>query len=429
MTRIEGHAKVVIELDEKGNVKDSYFKVPELRGFEKFLQGRPIEEAPRITSMVCGSNAVSHHLASAKACDMALRVEPTETGILTRELMQVGEFIQSHALHFLLATPDLFGQGKGRGIFEIIEERKELARMTMEVAKLGRKITGKSGGRAVHPVSAMPGGVAKRLTKEEVDELKRDIKGNEENISNLIMIAKDQLLKKKQYIQDLDSQRTYYMGLVDDGKLSFYEGKIKIIDADGDLAQKFEASDYQKHISEHVEPWSYLKFAYYKEAGWPSGIYRVGALARTNIIADIATPLAKDEFEEYKKNTRRPAHDTMLYDWARLIELRYAIERASEILDKNLTGSEIRKPIGFKAGEGIGAVESPEGIIIHHYVANEDGIITKAKLIVATAQNNAAINRSVREVAKRRIRKGRADEAAMNDIETIIRAYGPCFSH
>jgi len=430
VTRIEGRAKITIWLDDRGDVKDAHFSVFDLRMFEKFLEGRPVEEAPQIVTRICGICPVSHHLASAKACDMLFDVEPTETGTLIRELMHMGQYIHSHSLHFFfLAGPDFFAKGREQGLLALIREKPEVAKKAIQVRKVGQKIVEKTGGRAIHPVTALPGGVTKKLSKKEVDEMAADLSSVEKDLRDLVNACKEGLLDKKKLMLNLDSQRSYYGSLLNNGDFNLYDGIMRIITSDGKIAEELSPNNYLTQIGERVEPWTYLKFPFYKKAGWPDGAYRVGPLARLNVAERIPTPEADREFTEFKSEFGKPAHNTLLYNWARLIELYYAVERAKEIVEHEKTAAnDVRRPFKIKKGEGVGIIEAPRGTLIHHYAANDEGIIERANLIVATTQNNTHINRSVRDVAKRRIQSGRIDERVLNDIEVVVRAYDPCLS-
>jgi len=430
VTRIEGRAKITIWLNDRGDVKDAHFSVFDLRMFEKFLEGRPAEEAPQIVTRICGICPVSHHLASAKACDMLFDVGPTETGTLIRELMHMGQYIHSHSLHFFfLAGPDLFAKAREQGLLALIREKPDLATKAVQLRKVGQKIVEKTGGRAIHPVTALPGGVTRKLSKKEVDEMAADLSSVEKDLRELVNACKEGLLDKKKLMLNLDSQRSYYSALLNNGYFNLYDGMIRIITPDGKTAEELRPNEYLTQIGERVEPWTYLKFPFYKKAGWPGGAYRVGPLARLNVAERISTPEADREFNEFKNEFGKPAHNTLLYNWARLIELYYAVERAKEIVEhEKIAANDVRRPFKIKKGEGVGVIEAPRGTLIHHYAANDEGIIERANLIVATTQNNTHINRSVRDVARRRIESGRVDERVLNDIEVVVRAYDPCLS-
>jgi len=430
VTRIEGRAKITIWLDGRGDVKDAHFTVFDLRIFEKFLEGRPVEEVPQIVTRICGICPVSHHLASAKACDMLFDVEPAETGTLIRELMHMGQYIHSHSLHFFfLAGPDFFAKGREQGLLALMRERPDLAKKAIQVRKVGQKIVEKTGGRAIHPVTALPGGVTKRLSRREVEEMAADLSSVEKDLRELVNICKEALLDRKKLTLNLDSQRSYYSSLSNDGDFNLYNGMIRIITPEGKIAEELNPNNYLTQVGEHVEPWTYMKFPFYRKAGWPEGAYRVGPLARLNVAERIPTPEADREFNEFKNEFGKPAHNTLLYNWARLIELYYAVERAKEIVEnEKIDANDVRRAFKIKGGQGIGVIEAPRGMLIHHYTANDEGIIERANLIVATTQNNTHINRSVRDVAKRRIESGRIDERVLNEIEVVVRAYDPCLS-
>lgn len=434
VTRIEGHAKVNIYLDEEGNVKDSRLHIVELRGFEKFCVGRPVEEMPRLTSRICGICPVSHHLASAKACDVVFGVEIPEPAAKLRELMHMGQFINSHALHFFfLAAPDfVFGPDADpsiRNVVGIIRNKPEIAKKAIRARAIGQTIIKIPGGKAVHPVSAVPGGMSCPLSKEKRDELLKGAKEALEIAEFTIGFAKPIFESYMEEVKSLGVLESYYMGTVKNGGFELYDGPIRIMDASGKIITEYESMKYLDYVAEHVEPWTYLKFPYLKRVGWPSGIYRVAPLARINVAERMPTPKAQEELEGFRSAFGRPSHLTLLNHWARLIELTYATERAIELLeDDDILSENVRAEVVGKPTEGVGSVEAPRGTLFHHYKTDEDGFLVDVNILVATAQNYPAMNFGILESAKKLINHGKISEGILNRIEMIIRAYDPCLS-
>ncbi len=445
VTRIEGHAKITVQLDDSGAVSDAHFHVMEIRGFEKFLEGAAIEEAPRITPRICGICQTAHHLSSVKATDAIFGLQPPETAQKLRELMLLGQYIHSHSLHFyFLGAPDLVigpeADPAERNVVGIIKKDPDLAKMAIKTRAIGQEITSVVGGKPIHPVTAVPGGQTKALTQEERDKLLSDAKEAIGLIESGIEVAKPLFAEYSEAIETLGPVETYFGGLTNNGDLQFYDGPMKIIDKDGNAVHEFEASDYLDYIQEKVQPWSYLKFPFLKHVGFPDGNYRVGPLARLNIVDNVPTEKAGALFGEYRDNYGI-AQNTLLYHYARLIELMYAAERAAELLeDDAITGTDIRKPISEplmtkeeakesdKRKRGVGIVEAPRGSLIHDYETDGAGFITRANLIVATGQNNLSMDIGVRETAKAMIKGDEVSEGLKNKLEMIVRAYDPCLS-
>lgn len=445
VTRIEGHAKITVQMDDDGNVSDAHFHVMEIRGFEKFLEGAAVEEAPRITPRICGICQTAHHLSSAKATDAVFGLEPPETAKKLRELMLMGQYIHSHSLHFyFLGAPDLVmgpdSDPAERNVVGIIKKDPELAKMAIKTRAIGQKITAAVGGKPIHPVTAVPGGQSKPLSADERDRLLEDAKNAVELIENGLNVAKPLFEEYSDAVESLGPVETYFGGLTDSGKLSFYDGSMKIVDSKGSAVHEFEAADYLDYIEEKVQPWSYLKFPYLKQVGFPEGNYRVGPLARLNIIDSIPTEKASALYDEFN-DKYGVAQNTLLYHYARLIELMYAAERAVELLeDDEITGTDIinrmdeplmsRKDAETSAVtmRGVGIIEAPRGSLIHDYQTDGAGIIQKANLIVATGQNNLSMDIGVRETAKALIHGDEISEGLKNRLEMIVRAYDPCLS-
>jgi F420-non-reducing hydrogenase large subunit len=446
ITRLEGHGKIAIFLNNQGDVENAYMQIPELRGFERFSQGRRAEDMPQITSRICGVCPVAHHFAATKALDAAFNVEPTSAAKKLRELMYAGYYIYDHTLHFyFLGGPDFVvgpdAPAAKRNILGVIEAAGvEIGKEVIKHRAYGQKITAILGGKATHPVCGLPGGVSKGLDKEEVKEIITMAKSCLEFAKFSLKLFDDIVLKNKKYVDLILSDpyqlKAYNMGLVDkNNKVNFYEGKIRVTDQNGDEHSKFHVDDYHKKIAEHVEEWSYIKFPYLKSIGWKgykdgkhSGIYRVGPLARLNAADGMATPLADKEYKRmYETLGGKPVNSTLAYHWARLIELLYANERTLELAkDPEITSKNIRNPVG-KPGEGMGVVEACRGTLIHHYKLDKQGLIEKANLIVATVNNAGAINMSIRNAAKGLIKKGEVNDGLLNMVEMAFRAYDPCF--
>jgi len=435
ITRIEGHAKVTIHLDDEGKVERAYFHVTQFRGFEKFCEGRMYFEMPQITPRICGICPVSHHLASAKACDDLIGAEPPRPAKLLRELMHMGQIIQSHSMHFFhLASPDLLlgfdADPAVRNIVGIIETNPELALKAVKLRKFGQEIISHVSGRRIHSNLAVPGGVNKALTVEERDALLGQIDEMISYIQEGIGIAKGWLEENRETVERFANFPSGYMGLVKDGALELYDGTVRLKGKDGSILEEFDGANYLHYIGEHVEPWSYLKFPFYRKMGYPDGSYRVGPLGRLNVADKISTPLANEEFKQFKAlGDGRPVEPSLYYHYARLIEDLYAAERAKELLeDPDILSTDLRTEPGEFKGEGIGVIEAPRGTLFHHYWTDEEGKITRVNLIVATGNNNWAMCKSVEEVAKLYVDGKRLTEGMLNRVEAAIRAYDPCLS-
>ena len=442
VTRIEGHAKITINLDDSGNVADTFVNVVELRGFEKFCIGRPVEEMPRIVTSICGVCPWSHHLASAKANDAIFGVTPPAAGRKLRELCNAVAYTEEHILHFfILAGPD-FVMGPDsdysvRNVIGIAQANPEIAKKVIRNRHLGAQMLNIISGKSIHPVTAVPGGFSKPLTEDEREKLVPMANEVLEFAKFAIAFAKESIFPKYlDLIKSVGIIETGFLGTVtDDGTLELYDGKARLMKPDGSY-EEFQYDQYTEHIGEHIEPWTYLKFPYAKNWGDfsmdldnPSGIYRTNTLARINVCDKMATPLAQAELEEFRESFGRPAQQTLLYNYARLIELVYNAEHVVELLnDPEITGKEIRVPVTPRAARGVGCVEAPRGTLIHDYETDENGLITNVNLIVGTTHNNAPINMSVKQAAKALIKDGNYDQGILNKVEMAIRAYDPCLS-
>jgi F420-non-reducing hydrogenase large subunit len=447
ITRLEGHGKIEIFLDNGGNVDRAFFQVPELRGFEKFSVGRLAEEMPRITPKICGVCPTAHHMASTKALDDLFDIEPTSTAKKIRELMYNAFMFEDHTLHFFfLGGPDFIvgpqAPAAERNILGVISKvGLDAGKKVISIRKKCRNIITLLGGRVIHPVCGLPGGVSRGIEEEERKDIVKTAEEAVEFAQFALQAFSDIVLKNKDYVDvitgDIYKHSTYYMGLVDDNnKVNFYDGDIRVVDPEGKEFAKFKAQDYLKHIEEHVEPWSYIKFPYLKDVGWngfvdgkESGVYRVAPLARLNVADGMATPLAQAEYEMFYDTLGKPAHNTLAFHWARLIEALYAAERMAELAkDSEITDPNIRNIPSKTPKEGIGVVEAPRGTLYHHYKTDQEGRITEANLIVATVNNSAAICMSIEGAAKGLIKNGKVSEGLLNMVEMGFRAYDPCLA-
>lgn len=446
VSRIEGHAKVTITLDDSGNVSDTMVNVIELRGFEKFCIGRPVEEMPRITTSICGVCPWSHHLASAKACDAVFGVEIPPAAKKLRTLGNSIAYLEEHILHFFfLAGPDfIMGPGADysvRNVFGIAQALPEIGRKVVHSRHLAARMLEILAVKPIHPVAAVPGGFSRPLAPEGVKALEPMAQELLQFAQFSLAFAKKEIFPKYlDEVQNLGVIRTGFLGTVKKnggaGKaLELYDGDLRMMDADGKF-DDFAYGEYTDYIAEHVEPWSYMKFPYMKKAGAismdlekPVGIYRTNTLARINVCDYIDTPLAQAELEEFRKTFGRPAQNTLLYHWARLIELVYNAENVVRLLgDPEITSRDIRKKVEPRAARGIGCVEAPRGTLIHDYETDANGMLTDVNLIVGTTHNNAPINMSVKKAAQDLIKNGQYTEEVLNRVEMAIRAYDPCLS-
>jgi F420-non-reducing hydrogenase large subunit len=448
ITRLEGHGKIDIFLNDAGDVANAYLIIPELRGFEKFAEGRPVEELPRITPRICGVCPEAHHMASAKACDAVYHVEVPPTGKKLRELLYSAFYVADHAVHFfILGAPD-FVMGPDapvaeRNILGVIHKvGVEIGSKVIHGRGKAMDIVGMLGGKTIHPVSAIPGGVSKAINEEErakIESIGHDLV---EFGQFSLQLFHDVVLQNKAYVDlilsDAYTNPMYYMGMVDENnKVNFYDGKVRVVDPDGKEFVKYAPNEYLDVVAEHVEPWTYLKFPYLKKVGWKgfqtgkdSGVYQATPLSRLNAADGMATPLAQEHYAQfYEVLGGKPVHHTLATHWARLIELLYAAERIVELAtDPEITDPHVRNVPTETPTEGVGIVEAPRGTLTHHYTTDERGIVTKANLIVGTTNNYAPISISIKTAAKALIHNGKvADRGALNMVEMAFRSYDPCF--
>jgi NAD-reducing hydrogenase large subunit len=437
VTRIEGHARVTIHLNDAGAVEQTYLHVDEFRGVEKFCEGRPYFEMTHLTQRICGICPVSHHLASAKAADGVAGVKPPRPALLLRELLHMGQMVQSHSLHFFhLAAPDLiFGfdaDPATRNVIGIIQANPQLALKAVALRRYGQQIIQRLGGKRVHPNLCVPGGVNAPLGVADRDAIAAEREVMLGYALEAIAIAKSLLGADPELTRTFASFPTAYMGLVDDaGGLQLYDGQIRMRDAQGKLAAQFDAAEYRQHVAEHVERWSFLKFPYNKELGWPQGVYRVGPLARLNVADRMGTPLAEQEFQLFRQlGGGGPVEGSLYYHYARLIELLHCLEKIGLLLDDpDILSNDIRSyPPAQLAGHGVGVIEAPRGTLFHEYWADADGLLTRVNLIVATGNNNWAMNEAAGMVARRFVDGTKLTEGMLNRVEAAIRCYDPCLS-
>jgi F420-non-reducing hydrogenase large subunit len=447
ITRLEGHGKIEIFLNEQGNVTNTYFQIPELRGFERFCVGRPVEEMPLLTNRICGVCPEAHHMAAAKATDAVYHVEVPRTGKMLRELLYSAFYCTDHTTHFYaLGGPD-FIMGPDapvaeRNILGVIHKvGLEIGGKVIQMRKYGHTVVEMIGGRKVHPCTSIPGGLTKGITEEQRKEIEMMGRWAIEFAQFTLKAFSDIVLSNKTYLDlivgDIYTHKTYYMGLVDgNNKVNFYDGMVRVVGPDGKEYVKYAPKDYAANIAEHVEPWTYLKFPYLKNVGWKgfvdgsdSGVYMATPLSRLNAADGMATPLAQAEYERfYSTLGGKPVHQRLAIHWARLIELLYAAERWVELVtDPEITSPNYHAIPTATPTEGVGIVEAPRGTLTHHYWTDERGVVTKVNLIVGTTNNYAPITMSIKKAADSLIKNGNVNEGLLNMVEMAFRAYDPCF--
>ncbi len=449
ITRLEGHGKIEIFLDEDGNVANTHFQIPELRGFEQFVIGRQVEEMPLLTNRICGVCPEAHHMAAAKAIDAVYHVDPPPAAKKLRELLYSAFYVTDHTTHFYaLGGPD-FIMGPDapvaeRNILGVIHKvGLDTAGKVLEARKRNHRIIEIIGGRKIHPCTSIPGGLTKGITAEDRKEILETAKWSIEFAQFTLKIFDQIVLGNKAYVDlitgDAYDHKTYYMGLIDEkGKINFYDGKVSIVSPTGERIAHYAPSEYREYIAERVEPWTYLKFPYLKKIGWKglvdgkdSGVYCATPLSRLNAADGMATPLAQAEYERFFKTLGgKPVHKRLATHWARLVELLYAAERLQELAsDDEITSDQFHKIPTEKPTEGVGTVEAPRGTLTHHYWTDERGVVTKANLVVGTTNNYAPISMSIKKAAQNAIKKGQViTEGMLNMVEMAFRLYDPCFS-
>lgn len=456
ITRLEGHGKIEIFLNEDGEVANTYLQIPELRGFEQFCVGRPAEEMPRITNRICGVCPEAHHMAATKALDALYHVEPPSVVKKIRELFYSAFYVTDHTTHFYaLGGPDFVvgpdAPAAERNILGVVHKvGVEIGKAVIDTRIRNHHVIKTMGGRGVHPVAGLPGGWSKAVTAEERQEFEAIARKNVDFALFSLKLFDDIVLANQAYVDlilsDTFTHQTYYMGTVDtNNHINFYDGLIRVVDPQGKEFIKYPARDYSKHVAERVEPWSYLKFPYLKEVGWKgfvdgtdSGVYCATPLSRLNASDGMATPKAQEAFERFyetlgskRVNGRyAPVHQRLATHWARLVELLFAAERMLELItDPEITNPNVRLVVTSIPDEGVGSVEAPRGTLTHHYCTDEKGILTKVNLIVGTTNNNAPMTMSVRKAAQDLIKKGTViSDGLLNRIEMAFRNYDPCMS-
>ncbi|MBM3495131.1 MAG: Ni/Fe hydrogenase subunit alpha [Armatimonadetes bacterium] len=446
ITRLEGHGKIDIFLDDTGNVERAYLQIPELRGFEVFVQGRPAEEMPQITSRICGVCPTAHHMAATKALDDLYRVAPTPTARNIRELVYNAPMLEDHALHvYVLGGPDfIVGPSAPKAERNIVgvlgKVGLEVGTRVIETRRKVREIITYLGGKVIHPALGLPGGVSKAIAPDMLPTIQETCRVGLDFARFTLEVFKDIVLKNEEYVRLITSDeythRTHYMGLVDEAnRVNFYDGMIRVVSPEGREVEKFPVQAYASHIAEHVEPWSYIKFCYLKNIGWKgfvdgedSGVYAVAPLARLNASAGMSTPEAQAAYEEfYATLGGKPVHHTLANHWARVIEMIQAAELLVTLSNDPVTaGQDIRNIPTTTPSVGYGVVEAPRGTLFHHYETDEAGLIREANLIVATQNNAARIAMSVDKAARGLIHDGKVTDGLLNMVEMAFRAYDPC---
>ncbi|HZD79456.1 MAG TPA: Ni/Fe hydrogenase subunit alpha [Actinomycetota bacterium] len=447
ITRLEGHGRIHIFLNDDGAVDRAYLQIPELRGFEAFAQGRRAEDMPQITSRICGVCPMAHHMAGTKTLDDLYHVQPPPAAVKVREMVYDAFMIEDHALHFFyLGGPDFVvgptAPKAERNILGVIGTvGLEIGKQVIAARKEIRGLMTEAAGKAIHPVFGLPGGISKPISGDLRDRFVTGAAHAVELGKLALQLFRDVVLSNAAYVDlvtsDAYTHRTYYMGLVDgQNRVNFYDGHLRVVDPEGKEFLSFDAKDYLEHVAEHVEPWSYIKFSYLKDVGWKgfadgpgSGVFAVAPLARLNAAEGMSTPMAQEAYEElFSTLGGRPVHHTLATHWARIVELINAAERMGELAaDPEITDPEVRTIPTETPDEGIGVVEAPRGTLIHHYRTDERGLITQANLIVATQSNAARIALSVDKAAKALIHGPEVDEGLLNEVEMAFRAYDPCF--
>ena len=436
VTRLEGHGKITIQLDGQGEVEDAHFHVTQVRGFEKFAEGRPFYEMPSLMARICGICPVSHLIASAKACESIMSVRIPHTAAQLRRMLNLAQMVQSHALSFFyLASPDLLlgmeSDPKARHIFGVVAAKPQLGRAGIALRRFGQHIIELLGNKRIHPGWVIPGGVTEPLAPAKRDQVLAMVPEAYANIGLALAAYKQIADTFRPEIEVFANFPTNYLGLInEDESIEFSDGALRLIGPGGHIIEDgITAARFSEVIGEAVEPYSYTKFAYYKPLGYPNGSYRVGPLARLNIAQSMGTPLADKELAEFKQLALGPVLGSFHYHHARLIEILHGIEvierlfSESSILDKH-----VRATAGVNRQEGAGIAEAPRGTLMHHYKVDDKGLMTWANLVIATGQNNNAMNKGVLQAAKHYIKDGKFTEGILNRVEAVIRTFDPCLS-
>jgi NAD-reducing hydrogenase large subunit len=436
VTRLEGHGKITIQLNGLGEVEDAHFHVTQVRGFEKFSEGRPYYEMPSLMARICGICPVSHLIASAKACEAIMSVRIPHTAAQLRRMLNLAQMVQSHALSFFyLSSPDLLlgmeSDPAARNVFGVVAAKPELGRAGIGLRRFGQHIIELLGDKRIHPGWVVPGGVTEPLAPAKRDEILAMIPEAYAGIALALTAYKQIAASFKSEIDVFANFPSNYMGLInEDESVEFTDGTLRLIDPNGNIIEDgITATRFTEVVGEAVEPYSYTKFAYYKPLGYPEGSYRVGPLARLNIAKTMGTPKADVELAEFKQLSAGPVHSSFHYHHARLIDILYGIEKIEQILtDPLILDKHVRAIAGVNRLEGAGQAEAPRGTLNHHYKVDENGLITWANLVIATGQNNNAMNKGVLQAAKHYIKDGKFSEGILNRVEAVIRTFDPCLS-
>ena len=436
VTRLEGHGKITIQLDDQGQVQDAHFHVTQVRGFEKFAEGRPFYEMPSLMARICGICPVSHLIASAKACEAIMSVRIPHTAAQLRRILNLAQMVQSHALSFFyLASPDLLlgmeSDPAARNVFGVVAAKPELGRAGVALRRFGQHIIELLANKRIHPGWVVPGGVTEPLAAAKRDEILAMLPEAYANIGLALAAYKQIASTFKPEIEVFANFPSLYMSLInEDESIEFTDGALRMIDAQGNILDDgITAGKFSESIGEAVENYSYTKFAYYKPLGYPQGSYRVGPLARLNIVKSMGTPKAEDELAEFKQLAQGPVESSFYYHHARLVEILYGIEKIEQILsDPLILDKHVRAIAGVNRLEGAGQAEAPRGTLMHNYKVDENGLITWANLVIATGQNNNAMNNGVLQAARHYVKDGKFTEGVLNRVEAVIRAFDPCLS-
>jgi NAD-reducing hydrogenase large subunit len=436
VTRIEGHAKITLQTDDRGEVSNAYFHVTQFRGFEKFCEGRPFYEMPYLMERICGICPVSHLLASAKACDALLAVRVPPAAAKLRRVLNLAQILQSHALSFFyLSSPDLLlgmdADPKDRNLFGVMRFNPDLGRGGIRLRQFGQQVIETLAGKRIHPGWVVPGGVNEPLSVQKRDFLLAGIQEAIQITLKTLQWFKKTMESFREEIRSFANFPTLFMGLVTpDGRPGYYDGAIRFTDSFGKIvADNLSPANYPDFLGEAVEPFTFTKFPYYLPLGYPEGIYRVGPLARLNLVDNCGTPLAQQEWVEFRPLERHSVLSSFHYHYARLIEILFCLEHIEEFLnDPEILSTHVRSTASLNNLEGVGVAEAPRGTLIHHYRVDEQGLITWANLIIATNHNNLAMNRGILQVARHFVRAEKLTEGMLNRVEAVIRAFDPCLS-
>jgi NAD-reducing hydrogenase large subunit len=436
VTRIEGHSKITILLGDDGEVTDARFHVTQFRGFEKLCQGRPVHEMPSLMARICGICPVSHLVASAKAVDAIMVTTPPPGGVQLRRVMNLAQIVQSHALSFFhLSSPDLlFGfdaDPAGRHLYGMLQEHPQFARDGIALRRFGQHVIALLGGKRIHPAWIVPGGVSAPLSEQIRDEILAGVPEALDSVARAITWYGATMERWAEETPVWGDFPTAFMGLVgEDGGLEHYDGVLRVIGADGTVIHdEIAPREFETRIGEAVEPWSYLKSTYLTELGYPAGMYRVGPLARLNVVERLGTPRADAELVKLRERIGRYPTSSFHFHYTRLVEMLFCLEKLQRLLlDPEIMSGRVRSSAGINSNDGVGVSEAPRGTLMHHYVVNDDGIMQTANLIIATGQNNLAMNASIKQVAQRYVRSQALTEGMLNRVEAVIRCYDPCLS-